>query len=289
MAVKEVKDFGHSIKARLLNISRNEQQRYQLLLTRYLQERLLFRLSMSDYKEHFILKGGALLYAYERFKARPTLDIDFMGNRIDNDKANIARAFKEICEIEHAEDGVKFHSETIKTSDIAVEKKYPGVRLAVTATLDTIKQVVSIDIGFGDIVTPAPTMLDYPIMLDGTGEVTILAYSIETVIAEKFQTVIDRGILNSRMKDFYDLYTILQRGNYDGELLKEAVLATFSNRHTSYDSDHLFFSDNFSKDQGLEIRWNAFIRKLNSKVNLPFATVVAEIKKKLKEYWENIK
>ena len=124
-------NYAHSAKAKLLSISKQEHISYQQVLTRYLQERLLSRLSVSLYRNHFILKGGALLYAYEQFAARPTLDIDFMGNRISNDKENIKEAFCEICDIEYIEDGVKFHSDTIMTDDIAVEMKYPGIRISV--------------------------------------------------------------------------------------------------------------------------------------------------------------
>ena len=209
MAIKVIHNFGSSVKAKLLNISRNEKLGYQMLVTRYLQERLLYRLSISQYHDHFVLKGGALLYAHERFMARPTLDIDFMGHYIDNDKETVKKAFAEICAIPYQQDGVTFYTETLRTDDIAVEKKYPGVRLTLSASIDTIRQDVSMDIGFGDVITPCPSELDYPNLIDGFPATNILAYSLETVIAEKFQTVIVRAEANSRMKDFYDLYTIL--------------------------------------------------------------------------------
>lgn len=289
MAVREVKDFGHSVRMRLLNMARDEGQRYQLLLTRYLQERLLYRLSISEYREHFILKGGALLYAYERFHARPTLDIDFMGNRINNDKGTIVKAFSRICEIEFPQDGVKFHPNTIRTSDIALDKKYPGIRITLTTTLDSVKQDVSMDVGFGDIITPAPVELDYPTLLDDTSDVSLLAYSLETVIAEKFQTLIDRGTANSRMKDFYDLYTILEQDRYDHILLKEAITATFANRNTHYQEDNQFFTIEFGYNVGLKMRWQAFMKKLNASVKPSFEEVVVYIQSRLGDYWENLK
>lgn len=139
MAIKEIYNYGDSVKARLLNISRRNGQSYQMLVTRYLQERLLYRLSISRFYDHFFLKGGALLYAHERFLARPTLDIDFMGYHIDNNKENIKKIFAEICSISYEQDSVIFYIDTLRTDEIAIEKKYPGVRLTLTASLDTIR------------------------------------------------------------------------------------------------------------------------------------------------------
>lgn len=198
-------NYGQSVKTKLLNIARKEKQQYQLLLTRYLQERLLYRLSTSQYRKHFLLKGGALLYAHERLNARPTLDIDFMGTCISNDREYIRSVMKEVSEIEYEQDGVIFLSETLHTSDITVENKYPGIRIILTATLDSVRQDMTMDIGFGDIVTPYPVELDYPMLIDGFPETSLMAYSLETVVAEKFQTMIVRAASNSRMKDFYDL------------------------------------------------------------------------------------
>lgn len=132
------KNIGHSIKARLLNASDHNNRIYQQLLVRYMQESFLRRLSMSPYCRKFILKGGALLYAYDEFLPRPTLDIDFMGTGISNDKLSIIAAFKEISNIDAEEDGVVFISDSVEASDIAVEKKYPGVRIIIEAHLDTV-------------------------------------------------------------------------------------------------------------------------------------------------------
>lgn len=289
MAVKEIHNFARSVKDRLLNISRSGKIGYQVLVTRYLQERLLYRLSISPYYDHFVLKGGALLYAHERLMARPTLDIDFMGHRIDNDKENVRKAFAEICAIPFQQDGVTFHTDTIRTDDIAVERKYPGVRLTLKTTIDTIRQDVSMDIGFGDVITPCPSALDYPNLIDGFPATVILAYSLETVIAEKFQTVIVRAEANSRMKDFYDLFTILQGERYDGETLKEAINATFENRHTVYMDNHIVFSPDFGDNPDLNIRWNSFVRKLKLSQKLLFPDVIGFIQTKLKPYWDNLK
>jgi predicted nucleotidyltransferase component of viral defense system len=288
MAIKEIHNFGCSVKAKLLNISRSEAQGYQMLVTRYLQERLLYRLSISPYHDRFFLKGGALLYAHERFLARPTLDIDFMGHHIDNDKENVKKVFTGICAIPYEQDGVIFHTNTLRTDDIAIEKKYPGVRLTLTASIDMIRQDVSMDIGFGDVITPHPSELDYPNLIDGFPDTNILAYSLETVIAEKFQTMIVRAEANIRMKDFYDLYTILQGGKYDREILSEAIKATFENRQTSYMDNHAMFSPDFTSNPDLNTRWSSFVKNLRISQELTFPKVVSYIQTELKPYWENL-
>ena len=208
-----VKNYGVSIREKLKNYQ-TDKVTYQQVLIRYLHERLLYRLSVSRFNQRFFLKGGALMFAHERFAARPTVDIDFMGDRISNDMENIKRTFMEICAIEYPEDGVTFDTDNITVSEITPDREYQGVQLHVTAHLDTIVQNLSMDIGFGDIIIPHPIELDYPALLDGMEDIPVMAYSLETVVAEKFQTMIARTVLNSRMKDFYDVYTILKHNRY---------------------------------------------------------------------------
>ena len=282
-------NYGQSVKVRLFNLAKRENIRYQQLVTRYFQERLLFRLSLSEYRAHFVLKGGALLYAYERFAARPTLDIDFMGNRIDNNQENIKAAFCSICDISYEADGVHFHADTLTADAITVEKEYPGIRVSLIATLDSIRQSISMDIGFGDIVIPKPVELDYPVLLADFPSANIIAYSLETVVAEKFQTMIERTTFNSRMKDFFDLYRIFLKQSFNSALLQEAIQATFVNRGTHYSDNHILFSDNFSQDAELNLRWNAFLKKIEYKPIVPFAEVMNCIVQWLIPYWESIK
>lgn len=209
-------NVAHSVQARLLNLSKAKGVPYQQIVTRYFQERLLWRLSHSGFRDNFILKGGALLYAHKEEAARPTLDLDFMGERISRDKGNLLNVFRDVYSMEDS-DGVEFIEETLTTEDIAVEKKYPGVCLSILATLGTIRQVVSMDIGFGDVIVPEPVNLDYPTLLDDNSEISLMAYSIETVIAEKLQTMVDRYLNNSRMKDF------LMFGCFYPEVLRQTL------------------------------------------------------------------
>ena len=286
---EEIKNYGKSMRARLLNIAKQENIFFQTILTRYFQERLLYRMSLTHYKNNFYLKGGALMYAYERFSARPTLDIDFLGANISNDGESIVNAFKEICAVLCEEDGVSFDITRISTQNITEFKDYHGIRLSIPVTMDTIAQVMTMDIGFGDVVTPKAMPLDYPILLKQLPVANILAYSIETVIAEKMHAVVDLADQSSRMKDYYDLYQILTTHQYDAEVHKEAVQRTFENRHTSYNDDTMFFRTEYPDNAEMQIRWKAFIRKITSKSELSFADVVRYLQVELKPYWENLK
>lgn len=282
------KNYGKSVRAKLLNISKAEKLGYQLIVIRYIQERLLYRLSQSRFREKLFLKGGALLHALEQFRARPTLDIDFLGDKISRDKEFVKMAFEEICAVSCPEDGMTFDTESISAEEITVNKEYHGIRLHVTARLDTIRQVISMDIGFGDVITPKPEELDYPVLLKETPAVNIMAYSLETVVAEKFQAMIDLAEENSRMKDFFDVYRILESNKVNEEMLQQAITATFSNRETGYKPDHILFAEEFVKSPTRIAFWKGFLRKIKYTEELSFETVMTVIKERLQGYWENL-
>lgn len=283
--MSEIKNFGKSIRARLLNVAKQEEVFYQTILTRYFQERLLYRISQTRYRENFYLKGGALMYAYERFAARPTLDIDFLGTHISNDGKRIAEAFREICSVDCKEDGVQFAGDKITTQNITESKDYHGVRLSIPVAMDTIAQVLTMDVGFGDVVTPHPVSLDYPLLLEGLPEASILAYSTETVIAEKMHAIIDLADQSSRMKDYYDIYHLLTSFQYDSAILQDAINRTFENRHTPYNADTMFFREDFPDHPQMQVRWTAFLKKATINSALSFPEVVRWLQDTLRLYW----
>ena len=288
MSKEIVKNYGKSIRSKLLNIAKSEGIYYQTILTRYFQERLIYRMSQTPYRQNFYLKGGALMYAHERFAARPTLDIDFLGNDISNNGERIVAAFREICSVPCEEDGVRYDVEHITSKNITELKDYHGVRLSIPVSMDTVEQVLTMDIGFGDIVTPAPVNLDYPSLLNHLPSANILAYSLETVIAEKMHAVIDLADQSSRMKDYYDLYQILNTQELDTEVLKEAITRTFENRHTGYDPNTMFFRDDFGSNPIMVTRWKAFMKKITAKQSIQFSEVVAYLQERLQPYWDNL-
>lgn len=288
MSKEQNKNYGKSIRTKLLNVAKKENIFYQTILTRYFQERLLYRMSQTRYRNNFYLKGGALMYAYERFAARPTLDIDFLGNNISNEGTSIIAAFKEICSVPFEEDGVVFDVEHITAQNITEFKDYHGIRLSIPVKMDSIAQVLTMDIGFGDVVTPSPVNLDFPILLEHLPCANILAYSLETVIAEKMHAIIDLADQSSRMKDYYDLHRILKEKEYDTEVLQEAIIRTFKNRHTLYDENTMFFRKDFGINQQMEVRWKASMRKITKTNDITFSEVVTFIQETLRPYWENI-
>ncbi len=286
---KTIKNYGKSVKERLLNISRAEKYSSQLLISRYFQERLLYRLSVSAYKDKFILKGGTLLYAHDGFQARPTLDIDFMAKNVSNDMANIKKIFQEICRIECQEDGVVFDINTIETGEIAISKDYHGVRLTLLAHLDTAQQYISMDIGFGDVITPFPQQLAFPALIATAPGANVLAYSLETVVAEKFQAMISLSLGNSRMKDFFDVYQILSKQSLDSATLSEAIKATFANRGTDYKENHPLFSEDFFTDSNRSLYWKGFLSRIKYSTPLSFTEVGALIRTHLQPYWNQLR
>ena len=287
---KSVKNHAKSIKTRLLNLKNSSGYKYMYLLARYFNERLLYRVSVSPYKDNFLLKGGSLLYAFNGLETRPTIDIDFMAQRISRNREDLERVFREILSIACEEDGVTFDAEGLRSRPITVEEEYPGTRFFVTARMDTIVYPMSMDIGFGDVVTPSPVEVDFPLLLSDIPAINIKAYSLETVVAEKFHAMVDRDVTNSRMKDFFDCYQILTTKNLDDEGLMEAIRATFDNRGLPQNDDLQLFSEGFYTDEARLLRWKTFLKKIQWKEDLAFADVMRVITTRLEpmynRYWK---
>ncbi|MBQ2951460.1 MAG: nucleotidyl transferase AbiEii/AbiGii toxin family protein [Prevotella sp.] len=287
-------DAGKSIKTKLWNIAvankrdKNDNQIYQLLAIRYVQERLLYRLSISRYREKFCLKGGALLYAYDRLDSRPTVDIDFLGKNISNNIDVLKGVFAEITAIDSPYDGITFDADKITAEEITVNKEYHGIRLTLVARLDTMVQSISMDVGFGDVITPAPQTIDYPILIQGLPIPSIFAYSLETVVAEKFEAMVTLAADNSRMKDYFDVYRILKFQKLDLHVLKQAIKATFANRNTQLEENHLLFRDDFANDYRRNSYWKGFLKRIKWKEDLDFKDVWTIITINLKKYYDSL-
>lgn len=196
-----------SVRQRLLNIIRETGDDANLVWTRYAVERLLYRLCVSEYAGDFVLKGAMLFLAWTGRSHRPTVDIDFLGYGENSDK-RLMRIFRAVCGVEVEDDGLVYDSETITIAPIREGQEYQGQRVMLTAFLGKARIPLQVDVGFGDVVTPEPRIIIYPTLLDFPAP-RIRSCPHETVIAEKLQTVVARGIANSRMKDFYDLYVWL--------------------------------------------------------------------------------
>lgn len=271
-----IKNFPASVIDRLKNISRELKLPFNLILQLYVQERLLFRLSMSKYNNKFFLKGGLLLYSMTKFKGRPTKDIDFLAKNISNNFKNVENIFKEICSI-GVNDAVQFDTETIQIQNIKEDADYGGIRLKIIAYIGQARVHLQIDIGFGDIVIPKPVKIRYPVLLNlESPELNV--YSFESVIAEKFEAMISLASLNSRMKDFYDIYMLLNKRDFDGRVLQEAFYETFQRRGTILEKDIEIFTHEFVIDSARNKQWNIFLNRIG-KNNLKFKNIMEDIKK----------
>jgi predicted nucleotidyltransferase component of viral defense system len=243
---KEIKNRSASIKARLMNIARAEKIDFDSLLLRYFQERLLYRLSISDFSDRFVLKGGLLLICLKMPKCRPTKDIDFLAEQIKNDINEIENIFKRISEIQ-CDDGVKFIPSSIASERITEDADYEGIRLKIDGTLGQARKRLQVDIGFGDIIIPEATSVEFPSLLEDLPKVK--AYSVESIISEKFEAMIKLAMANSRMKDFYDVYFLSSSHNFKGNELKKAIETTFQRRKTPMPENPLVFRPEFHSDK----------------------------------------
>lgn len=253
-----IKDMAASVKARLLNLAHRTGKSYDEIIVRYALERFLFRLSKSSNKELFLLKGGLLLLAKGLSQARPTRDIDFLA-RMPNDPYAVARCIRTIGETV-LPDGMVYDFSGMTREALAPESDYPGVRLKFSAWLGKARIPMQIDVGFGDRVVPDPVEMLFPTLLDPEPPV-IFSYRPETVIAEKFEAALDLADLNSRMKDFYDIWFLCQTCAFDGTVLQEAIIATCRTRRTVIRSEAEMFSDAFASRPEKKRQWSAFLGK----------------------------
>jgi len=275
----------HSLQDKLRTFAKSAGKDFQLILTRYFQERLLFRLSKSKYRDDFCLKGGALLYALERETSRPTLDIDLLSLKIRLDKERFAEIFREVLHLAYPEDGVQFETNSISVAEIMEQRKYAGLQIKVPVSLGTMRQLLKIDIAFGDIVTPEPNYMTYPTLLEMDAPV-IKAYSPETIIAETFEAMIDLAESNSRMKDFYDIYQLLSKKRYEPQTLKLAIAQTFKNRGTVLRQKHPVFEPSFANDQARNKLWEGFLSRSKLSESIPFPEVLRYVREHLQPIYE---
>ena len=261
-----------SVKDRLKNRALASGKTMQETLTAYGLERTVYSLSVSEYMERFTLKGGIFLYAlFEGEFARATRDIDLLAKDLPNNVENMRKVFQSIFSIK-CDDALRYDLDTLEVRKITEFKEYHGVNLSVMAYLDRTRVPISVDIGFGDVIYPDRVKMEFPVLLDM--EVPeIYAYSILSVISEKFEAIVSLGDANSRYKDFYDIYILADRYDLDGKELKEAIKETFEHRCTKLD-DILAFTDEFATSEIHQSRWKAFLKKKKALTNVELQDVV---------------
>jgi predicted nucleotidyltransferase component of viral defense system len=284
---KPIKNIEQSVRDRLKRLQQETGRPLNFYLRLFMQQGLLNRLSRSSYNEYFVLKGGLFLFSRIGLHARPTQDIDFLGRNISNNDDRILKAFREICQI-NCEDGLRFELASITIEAIAEEAEYNGRRVRITCYLGVMRDYIKIDIGFGDIVVPRPQVMTFPSILDDlVDSPEVICYSIDSVIAEKLEAAIKRDLLNGRMKDFFDIYTLIKHYRFDGRVLQEAIFQTFNHRNTPIKRELIIFSEEFRSDPAILSRWKAFLIRLGQQ-GLKLTEVLNTIQFFISPVWDKI-
>lgn len=275
------RNLAASVRAKLLNKARANQQDFNLVLTRYALERILYRISMSAYRDQFLLKGSLLFDLWFDMPHRPTHDADLLGFTLA-EVPHLMEVFREISAIA-CEDGILFQPDTVKAEEIRKEASYAGIRVTLVGILDQARCPVQIDIGFGDAVVPGPEEAQYPVILEGMPAPLLHVYPHYTVIAEKLEAIVSLGMGNTRMKDYFDLWVLARHAEIDHAVLTRAVHATFERRRTSLPAGiPQGLSDEFFNDLKKSQQWEAFLRK-NRLERVSLAEVVETIRPMLLE------
>jgi predicted nucleotidyltransferase component of viral defense system len=269
------RNVGASVRARLLDLAKERNQPFDLLLTRYVLERFLYRLSQSKHRDRFVLKGAILMTTWLGDPHRPTRDLDLLGFGDPDPEAMIA-VFREVCALE-ADDAVLFDTNGLTVDRIRDEQEYGGLRLKSTATVDGARVRVVVDIGFGDAVVPGVEEMELPVLLDQPAP-RLRAYPRETVIAEKFQAMVVLGRANSRMKDFHDIWALKRSFTFNGDVLARAIAATFARRTTEIPAERPdALSRAFAEDPLKQRQWGAFLQDVAVKPTGSLADVLDEL------------
>ena len=253
------KNMAASVHARLTDIARRTDRPFQELLQYYAMERFLYRLSKSPHAARFVLKGALMLRVWDAPMARPTKDIDLLG-RLENSLENLSTVVREVCAVEVESDGLLFRPATVKSERIREDADYERVRTRFDSLLARARMAMQLDVGIGDVMVPGPVEIAYPTLLDMPAP-RLKGYPRETAIAEKFEAMVKLGTLNSRMKDFYDIWLLSRQFDFDGSMLAQAVNATFVNRRTAVKADPVALTTEFSESEVANIQWRAFVRK----------------------------
>ena len=277
MTVPRIKNMSASVRQRLLNYAQSSGRPFGEVLQYYAMERFLYRLSVSPHAGKFLLKGALMLTAWRAPVSRPTMDIDLLG-KTSNEVESIVQQMREVVQVDAPDDGIVFDPASFAGNAIREDADYSGVRVTFTGNLGAARIHMQIDIGFGDIVTPAPEKLSYPTILDFPAPL-LFGYSRETAIAEKLQALVQLRMLNSRMKDYYDLWLLSGHPELSIPTLRVAIQRTFQNRNTAIEAAPIGLSTEFCNDPGKETQWRAFLKRSN----------LTEIPKSLGEIGEDLR
>ena len=268
-------DIAASVLARLKNKAAESGRSYQLCLQLFCQEEFLRRLEKSKYAENLVLKGGLFLYSLTDFDSRVTVDVDFLLRKISNTPEQLRGLLEEIIAVHTGNDFVAFEIKDV--APIAVAKKYAGIGVSIVARIKNTRTPFGIDFGVGDVIVPKQEKRKIPTQLDDFVAPTVNTYSIETTVAEKIDAILSLMEFSSRMKDYYDIYYLANKFDFDGATLTEALKKTFENRGHSFTIEQFEQVMSFDNDEAMQKKWKAFVRKIDIKTD-DYSTVLKTIK-----------
>ena len=258
-------DIGASVLAKLRNKAKETGRSNQLCMQLFCQEEFLRRLEKSKYADNFVLKGGLFLYTLTEFDSRVTVDVDFMLRRIPNTPEKLREVISEIIEADMTNDFITFEIKSL--SPISVNKQYPGIHADIVARIKNTRTPFGIDFGIGDVIVPGAKKRKLPTQLDEFPAPTVNTYSIETTVAEKLDAILGLMEFSSRMKDYYDIYYLANKFDFDGKTLSEALKKTFANRDRAFTIEQFDQMLSFSDDNAMQKKWTAFCKKVNTESN----------------------
>lgn len=275
-------DLAASIRARLLNIAKADNTDFNQILVRYALERFLYRISLSEYSDQFLLKGALLFTLWYDMPHRPTRDADLLGFG-DSNLKSLEKTFRDIAIIK-VDDGILFEPDSVVVEEIRKEAGYSGARIVICAELAKAKTRTQIDIGFGDAVTPNPVDATYPTLIDGMPAPQLRVYPVYTVIAEKLHAIVLLGMTNTRLKDYFDLQVLIEREEININILSEAISATFVRRGMRIPTElPIGLTVEFAEDPSRQKLWNAFLLKNDLKLT-SLSGAVKQIKELFEKY-----
>ena len=268
-------DIAASVLARLKNKAKESGRSYQLCLQLFCQEEFLRRLEKSQYAENLVLKGGLFIYSVTDFDSRVTVDVDFLLRKVPNTPEQLQTVIETIISTPTDNDFVTFEIKDI--APIAVAKKYAGIGVSLVARIKNTKTPFNIDFGVGDVIVPKQEKRKIPTQLEDFTAPTVNTYSLETTIAEKIDAILSLMEFSSRMKDYYDIYYLANKFDFDGATLTEALRKTFENRGHTFTAEQFEQVMAFDSDDAMQKKWKAFVRKIDTKTD-DYSTVLKTIK-----------
>ncbi|MEI6285236.1 MAG: nucleotidyl transferase AbiEii/AbiGii toxin family protein [Bacillota bacterium] len=272
-------DIGASVIARLKERAAKDGLQLQLLLNLFCQEEFLRRIQKTRYLNNLILKGGFLLYSISGYASRPTMDADYLMKNQPNDMVDVAKMVNEIIDVTNDPTFIKL--EIVKLAIIAQHREYNGIRVNMVGVIKNTRTPFAVDFGVGDVVVPSPIKRRLEVLLSGFDHPEVLTYSFESIIAEKFDAIVSRMELTSRMKDFYDIYYLAITSNFEGARLTAAISDTFKTRNSVLDRDTMNRVAALANEKEMEALWNSFCTK-TLKLQLDFREVVETIESLLR-------